>query len=254
MKKALLTIAGFDPTSGAGATLDLKVFHHFGFYGLAVLSAITIQSSSHVFRVKALSADLLLEQYRKLQADFKLSGLKLGMIGTGSNLRAVEEIISENQKQPRVVDPVFRSSSGKWLLEKKYISLYLQVLSGRITLITPNLDEASLLLERKIKTVKEMEEAARNLSYLTDSAALVKGGHLQDKAIDVLYDGRNLFHFEKKKLPFEVHGTGCFLSSAILCFLADGLSLSEACQKASSTIYHFIQSSIKISNRRLFDI
>ncbi|MGC8891615.1 MAG: bifunctional hydroxymethylpyrimidine kinase/phosphomethylpyrimidine kinase [Candidatus Saccharicenans sp.] len=254
MKKALLTIAGFDPSSGAGATLDLKVFHRLGFYGLAVLTAVTVQNSYRVFGLKVLPPDLVRQQYQKLQADFNFSGLKIGMIGRRANIRVIEEIISENQNRPVVVDPVFRSSSGYWLLEKESIKKYLRALSGKITLLTPNLEEASLLLGQKIKTANDMEEAVINLSQLSCSACLIKGGHLPGRALDILYDGRNLFHFEKEKLKVKVHGTGCFLSSAILGFLVIGLDLQRSCEKASSLIHRHLKSSLKISQGRLFDI
>lgn len=254
MKNVLLTVAGFDPSSGAGATLDLRVFNHFGFYGLAVLTAITIQNSFQVYGFKPLSAELILEQYRKLKADFKLAGIKVGMLGSRKAISAVEEIVSDNNNLPVVIDPVFRSSSGQWLLEKKYIQKYLQSIRGKITLFTPNLNEASLILGEKIDTVEDMEQAARRISQLTRSACLLKGGHLMDKVVDVFYDGHQIHLFKKKKLPAEVHGTGCFLSSAILCFLAEGLPLTEACKKASMTIHRFLHSPLLLGHRPLFDL
>jgi len=254
MKKVLLTVAGFDPSSGAGATLDLKVFNHFGFYGLAVLTSITVQNSSKVYSFKALAPELILEQYRKLKSDFKLSGIKIGMLGRSKAISAIEEIVSENRKLPIVLDPVLRSTSGKWLIEKKDIPELIKAMSGKIALITPNLDEASLILGEKIKTVENMKQAARRISQLTRSACLLKGGHLKNKAVDVFFDRRDFHLFEKNKLRSEVHGTGCFLSSAILCFLAQGLSLTEACQKASETISQFIHSPLLLSRRPLFDI
>ncbi|MCR4395821.1 MAG: hydroxymethylpyrimidine/phosphomethylpyrimidine kinase [Candidatus Saccharicenans sp.] len=256
MRKTLLTVAGFDPSSGAGATLDLRVFRHFGFHGLAILTAITIQNSSRVYGYRTLSPKLALEQYRRLKSDFNLSGIKIGMLGSRKIIPVIAEIAGENRSLPLVVDPVFRSSSGRWLLEKSSLRSYLNAISGKITLITPNLNEASLILGERIDRPEKMEEAARSLSQLTSSACLVKGGHLPGTAVavDVLFDGSRFYHFQKKKLPLEVHGSGCFLSSAILCFLAAGYSLPEACRRASAAVYHRLRSPLKISRRPLFDI
>lgn len=253
-RQILLTVAGFDPGSGAGATLDLRVFHHFGYYGLAVLTTLTIQNSFKVYDLKPLPASFILEQYRKLKSDFVFSGIKIGMLGSGQAIYAIEEIISENQNWPVVVDPVFRSSSGRWLLEKKYIASYLKSLTGKIALLTPNLNEASLIVGQKVETVEEMKEAARKISELIGSACLIKGGHLQDQAVDVLYDGCNFHLFSKKKFTADVHGTGCFLSSTILCFLASGLTLSEACKRASQTIHRLLRSPLLLGRRPVLDI
>lgn len=254
MKKVLLTIAGFDPSSGAGLSLDLKVFSRFGCYGLAIPTALTIQNSYRVYDYKALSPRLIVETYRRLKTDFKISGLKIGMTGSPRVLTAVKTILADNQGRPVVVDPVFRSSSGRWLLDKNHLASYLKVLAGRMTLFTPNLEEASLLLGRKINQIKQMEKAAREINQLVQAPCLLKGGHLQDQVIDLLDDGQETTVIPKQKLPVNVHGTGCFLSSAILCFLVKGYSLSVACQQASLTVDKFLKSPLTISRRPLFDL
>ncbi|MGQ9801240.1 MAG: bifunctional hydroxymethylpyrimidine kinase/phosphomethylpyrimidine kinase [Candidatus Saccharicenans sp.] len=254
MRKTLLTVAGFDPSSGAGATLDLRVFRRYGYHGVAVLTALTIQNSSRVYGYRTLSPQLVLEQYRRLKSDFRLSGIKIGMLGSKKLIPVVGEIAGDNRSLPLVVDPVFRSSSGRWLLEKSGLRPYLKALSEKISLFTPNLNEASLILGERIDRVEKMEEAARRIADLTSSACLVKGGHLTGMAVDVLFDGRDFFHFRKKKLPLAVHGSGCFLSSALLCFLAEGCSLPEACRRASAEIYRRLKAPLTISRRPLFDI
>ncbi len=254
MKKVLLTVAGFDPSSGAGLSLDLKVFSHFGCYGLAIPTALTIQNSYQVYDYKVLSPGLIIEAYRRLKTDFKISGLKIGMIGGPGVLTAVKAILADNPGQPVVVDPVFRSSSGRWLLDKNDLTGYLKVLTGRITLITPNLEEASFLLGRKINQIKQMKKAAREISQLVQTPCLLKGGHLQGQVIDLLDDGRKTTVISKPKLPVNVHGTRCFLSSAVLSFLVKGYSLSASCQQASLAIHKFLQSPLVISRRPLFDL
>lgn len=247
-------MAGFDPSSGAGATLDLRVFRHFGYHGLAVLTAITIQNSSRVYSYRSLSPALVLEQYRRLKSDFTLSGIKIGMLGSKKIIPIIDEILEDNRSLPRVVDPVFRSSSGRWLLEKSGLRSYLKALSGKISLITPNLNEASLILGERIDRPEKMEEAARRIAHLTSSACLVKGGHLASMAVDILFDGQRFYHFRKKKLPLNVHGSGCFLSSALLCFLASGSPLPAACRQATSEVHRRLKTPLQISRRPLFDI
>lgn len=254
MKKALLTLAGFDPTSGAGASFDLKVFNHLGHYGLAILTSLTVQDSRRVYDHLTLSPQLVLQQYRKLRSDFRLAGIKVGMVGSCKLFRAIEEILNKSRGLPVVADPVFRSSSGRWLLEREGLGGYLKTISGKISLLTPNLEEASLLLGKKINSPEKMAEAAKRLSELALAPCLVKGGHLREKAVDVLYDGYRVFQFRKRKLPVEVHGTGCFLSSAILCYLVDGCSLPVACRKASALVHRRLLSPLRLSRRALFDL
>jgi len=254
MKKALLTVAGFDPSSGAGATLDLRVFSHFGFYGLAVLTAITVQNSFKVYGFQPVPAELILAQYHKLRVDFNLSGIKIGMLGHRQAIPAIEKILAENKKLPIIIDPVLKSSSGRWLFEKKYIQEYISAIKGKITLITPNLDEASLITGIKIETIEDMKKASETISQMTESACLLKGGHLKDKAADILYDRKKFHFFEKKKLQIKVHGTGCFLSSVILCFLAQGDSLTEACRQASISIDKFLSSPLRLARKPLLYI
>ncbi|MDD8019827.1 MAG: bifunctional hydroxymethylpyrimidine kinase/phosphomethylpyrimidine kinase [Acidobacteriota bacterium] len=118
MKKVLLTPAGFDPPSGAGLSLDLKVFSHFGCYGLAIPTSITVQNSFNVYDYKMLPTSLITGSYHCLKMDFKISGIKIGMIGGKKAIPAIKAILADNQQLPVVADPVFRSSSGRWLLDK----------------------------------------------------------------------------------------------------------------------------------------
>ncbi|MDI6844789.1 MAG: bifunctional hydroxymethylpyrimidine kinase/phosphomethylpyrimidine kinase [Candidatus Saccharicenans sp.] len=254
MKKFLLTVAGFDPTSGAGTTLDLRVFRRFGYYGLAVLTSVTVQNSRRVYEYLDLPAEFILKQYRKLTADLRPDGLKLGMLGSQKAFPAIEEILSASREIPVVVDPVFRSSSGCWLLEKESLKDFLKLIKGKINLLTPNLAEASLITGKRIDRPEKMVEAARKIAEMIDGACLIKGGHLRDQVVDVLYDGQKIYEIKKKKIPLEVHGTGCFFSSAILCFLARGEKLPSACREASSAIKQAMKSTIRGKGRSLFAI
>jgi hydroxymethylpyrimidine/phosphomethylpyrimidine kinase len=230
MKKALLSIAGYDPTSGAGVSLDIRVFDHFGFQGMGILSALTLQNTEKVKEVKCLPSDFLRKQYETLKQDVTFAGIKIGMIGCRENISPVSEVLSSNKEIPRVIDPVLRSSSGHWLIEKCAIQAYIESVEGKADLITPNAEEASLISDVKIENEKNMEEAAKRIYSLCGIPCLLKGSHLDSVSKDILYDGKQFSVFKWKKINKKVHGSGCFLSSCILGYLARGKSLEKACQ------------------------
>jgi len=241
LDKVLVSIAGYDPSGGAGVLLDSAVFRRFGFPGAGLLTAVTAQNSRTVAAVRCLGGSFLYRQYETLVQDVGLAGIKVGMLGGPGNIAALGRILANHEGLPVVVDPVFRSSSGRWLLDKKAVPSYLDKIKGRITLLTPNLDEASLIFGRRLRKPVDMKEAARKIVDLVAAPCLIKGGHLAGKAEDVLYDGRRFFLFPHKRIAKDVHGTGCFLSSSLLCYLVMKKSLVEACSLASE----FTQAAMK---------
>ena len=230
MPTDLLSIAGYDPSGGAGVHLDIRVFEHLGFRGYGILTSVTAQNSAKVDRAFPLPARLVGQQYEALICETRFAGIKVGMAGSLENLAAVARILGRNPSIPRVVDPVFRSSSGTRLLEAGAIPRFLKLLKGNATLITPNLDEASALAGLPVRTVEGMKEAARMICEKILSPCLVKGGHLEGGAVDVLYDG-GFRVFRHARIERSVHGSGCFLSAAILGHLAEGRGIEEACRR-----------------------
>jgi hydroxymethylpyrimidine/phosphomethylpyrimidine kinase len=166
------------------------------------------------------------------------------MVGCKDNIRIIGEILAGNQGQPKVVDPVFRSSSGTWLLEKDSISDYLLAIQGQASLITPNLMEAALISGKPVESLQDMEKISQEIFHRYDLPCLITGGHLPHHVTDVLYDGKNLHLFKHNTSSKTVHGTGCFLSSSILCYLAEGKDLYEACKKATALTQTAIDNSI----------
>ncbi len=231
MKKTLLSIAGYDPSGGAGALLDVRIFESLGFHGAAVLTSLTAQNTAKVEKVLPLPASFVRHQYKALAGDLRFAGIKVGMLGSGAALTAVAGILGKNRMIPRVIDPVFRSSSGALLLEKKAAARFLEAFKGRAALITPNADEAAALTGLALRSVAGMEEAARRITGAADVPCLVKGGHLRPESVDVLYDGGRITRFSHPRISKDVHGTGCLLSSAILARLARGDGLEEACSE-----------------------
>ncbi|MDH4198393.1 MAG: hydroxymethylpyrimidine/phosphomethylpyrimidine kinase, partial [Candidatus Aminicenantes bacterium] len=214
---------------GAGVLLDLHVIEGLGFRGAAVVTAVTAQTAVGVRSCLALPPALVKRQFEALAEDLNIAGIKVGMLGSGANLRVVAGLLGRSRPVPRVVDPVFRATSGAWLLGRRAAGSFLASISGRATLLTPNVAEASLLTGRTLTTVGQMKAAALGIFEGYGIPCLIKGGRFRGRLVDVLYDGREHALFVHARSRRDVHGTGCFLSSAILGFLARGRTLHEAC-------------------------
>lgn len=232
MDSPLLSIAGFDPTSGAGVLLDLQVFFHFGHRGLGIPTALTVQNSSSVEGIHSPPPEFLLKQFASLAGDIPIKGIKIGMIGEAGNLPVIRQILEYDPKIPIVIDPVFKSSSGAWLMERAAIPKFIQTFHGTGSLVTPNLEEVQLLTGFKMRGPEDLEEAASLTYEKMKIPCLIKGGHFDQSKVDLLYDGKHFFKFRNERIEKDVHGTGCLLSSSLLCLLVQGLSLEEACAQA----------------------
>lgn len=249
----LVTIAGFDPSGGAGVILDLAVFETLGFAGGAVATAVTAQNSSRVVRKFDLPGPAVRAQFDALAEDVRLAGIKVGMLGSAANLRAVAGILARHPDVPRVIDPVFRSSSGAPLLDPAAVDGFLAALRGKAALLTPNLDEAALLTGDPLRDVGKMKAAAFGIYEASGIPCLVKGGRLRGGVVDVLYDGHEHSLFIHAAMKEAVHGTGCCLSSAALGFLARGHELVEACRLAIEFVHDARQRAVrKGRGRRTF--
>jgi len=245
MAAKLLSIAGYDPSGGAGVHLDIRVFEHLGFRGYGILTSVTAQNTARVIKAVPLPRQLVRAQYDALAGEVRFAGIKVGLAGSLENLAEAARILGRNSSIPRVVDPVFRSSSGARLLEAAAIPRFLKLLRGKATLITPNMDEASALSSgRRVRCLDDMKETARRIFDLSGVACLVKGGHLEGEKLDVLYAGRDFTVFRHSRAGKNVHGTGCFLSAAILGYLAGGLDLEEACRRGIALTVRSIRKAV----------
>ncbi len=246
----LLTIAGFDPSGGAGALLDTAVFRALGFGGTAVLTAVTVQNTKDVFRVRPLPARFVRDQSRALERDVSLAGLKVGMAGSAANLEEIGRLLAEHADIPRVVDPVFRSSSGRRLSGRASGRTFLRLLRRNASVLTPNLAEAALLSGRRVRTVAEMRIAAEIIYERTEVPCLVKGGHLSGNPVNLLADGGRVICFSQKRIPADIHGTGCFFSAALLCFLVRTGDLAAAVKSATDWTHRAIRAAAPIGRGR----
>ncbi|HKU21409.1 MAG TPA: bifunctional hydroxymethylpyrimidine kinase/phosphomethylpyrimidine kinase [Terriglobales bacterium] len=229
----VLTIAGFDPSSGAGITADIKTIAAHGCYGVACITALTVQSTQGVSRVEALPARLVSETLKELSRDVEIAAVKIGMLGSADVVAAVCDFLEPGKPANVVLDPILRSSSGARLLEPKGEKLMGERLLPLATVITPNLDEATALSGVAVTNLEEMKAAALRLHELGALNVVVTGGHL-DKATDLLsFTHPNggiqtqVFKAERQRSR-STHGTGCAFASALACHLAHGRGLPEA--------------------------
>ncbi len=248
--KTLLTIAGFDPSSGAGVTLDLKIFRALGFYGTAAVTAITVQNSREAERIHPLPGALLADQLRTLSRDMTFAGVKVGMAATAENIKVIAGVLAAHARIPRVIDPVLRASSGVRLLEKPAVEGFLRAVRGKATVLTPNMDEAGILCGRRVRDLKTMADAARVIYERSRIPCLIKGGHLEGDAVNVLFDGRRMTLFGKPRVRKDVHGTGCVFSAALLCQLALGRPLEKAAALATDFTHDAIREAVRAGRGR----
>lgn len=230
MRKTILTIAGSDPSGGAGAQADLRVFADHGLYGLSAITALTAQNSSEVVASEPVQARLLKMQIEVLLDEFRPLAVKTGMTATASNIRVICGAVKAHNLRNVVVDTVMRSTLGFSLLDRAG-TIELKRLVALSTIATPNIPEASALTGIEIRGIDEMEEAARIIHRLGPACVLVKGGHLEGAPVDVLFDGERFYRFSGRRLKGgkkRFHGTGCILSSAIASNLANGKSVFDS--------------------------
>jgi hydroxymethylpyrimidine/phosphomethylpyrimidine kinase len=236
-----LTIAGSDPSGGAGIQADLKTFHQFGVYGTTVLTLLTVQNTIRVSAVKPLPASIVLAQLNAVLEDLPPKAAKTGALGS----REIVEVIAERAAEfpfPLVVDPVMMSKHGKPMLEERARSALIKKLLPQAFLVTPNLEEASVIVGREIVGLAAVQEAARAILDMGPQAVLVKGGHLGKEATDVLCYKRRIHTFSAPRIQTQhTHGTGCTYSAAITALLAKGVELLDAIPQAKRFITRAIE-------------
>jgi hydroxymethylpyrimidine/phosphomethylpyrimidine kinase len=243
----VLTIAGFDPCGGAGIAADLKTFAAHNCYGIAAVTALTVQSTQCVRSAHITPAATLRAQLDALAEDISIAAVKIGMLGNKANAAVVAEFLDYGKFAHVVLDPVVKASSGGAdLLDAGGVKFLTEELLKRATVITPNIAEAELMTGLEIKDLAAMEAAARKLFEQGARAVVVKGGHME-KAIDVLFDGNELLALGGEHIKTEnTHGSGCTFASAIAAQLASGRGLHEAVLLAKTYVTKAIERSFVI--------
>lgn len=232
----VLSIAGSDPSGGAGIQADIKTFGALGCFGMAAITALTAQNTKGVAGVFTVPPDFVTAQIETLFDDIRIDAIKVGMLGSPEIVAAVAAALRKRPRMPIVVDPVLVSTSGHALGSEEVGAAILHDLAPLATLLTPNLGEAAALSGRAVATdLAEMETTGRTLVSAGVRAVLVKGGHLDGDAADLLCTVDQCEQIPGRRIATRnTHGTGCTLSSAIAAFLAGGSPLPEAVRQAKT--------------------
>ncbi len=247
MVPIVLSIAGSDPSSGAGVQADIRTFQKLGVYGLGVITSLTVQNTRGVSDTLHVDAEYVYKQIKALFEDIPINTVKIGMLGSSDIVEAVYEALKEGYPQSIVLDTPIASKNGFPLLEEEAIDKLKELLIPISTVITPNTHEASILSGVEIHSIEDVKESAKILKELGAKSVLIKGGHLQSqKALDILLYEDKFFSFEGKRYPFEVRGTGCVFASAIASNLAKGMELPESVRRAKDFINKAIAESVKV--------
>jgi hydroxymethylpyrimidine/phosphomethylpyrimidine kinase len=246
----LLSIAGSDPSSGAGIQVDLKTFQALGVFGMAIPAALTVQNSEGVFRAEPLSGKLLSRQLDALLSDIKPDAIKTGMLLTKQNVDAVVKAVKKFKVRNLVIDPVLRSSSGRMLMQPDAIGVLRKKLIPLALVVTPNVPEAEALTGMSIGSDQDLDFAAGKLLDSGPSYVLIKGGHRRGPAVDTLYGGKTVLTFSTLRRKGEFHGTGCVLSSALAVFIAEGFPVEKAVEKAKQLVDKLLRTAEPIGKSR----
>ncbi|MGD0222431.1 MAG: bifunctional hydroxymethylpyrimidine kinase/phosphomethylpyrimidine kinase [Terriglobia bacterium] len=247
----VLSVAGFDPSAGAGIVADLKTFAAHNCYGVAAITALTVQNSQGVASVHPVEPSVLKETILSVLSDGRVKALKIGMLYNQDIAEVLRETLESNPDLPAVLDPVVRSSNNFDLLDAAGLEFVRRELLSRVAVVTPNLTEAAALAGMPVDNLEGMKAAARKLVEMGARAVVVTGGHL-DKAIDVLFDGTRMESFTGDRIkPDNTHGTGCTFSSAVAANLALGRQLRDAVVLAKAYVVEAIRQAFPVGPGRV---
>jgi len=258
-----MTIAGSDPSGGAGLQADLKTFAALKVYGLSIITAVIAQNSSHVSRVQAVEPGMVAAQLEAILAERMPDALKIGALASTGVTRTVASSVALLRLPAPVIDPVLVASSGTRLLAPAAERILREQLIPLAAIVTPNIPEAQLLSEIEIDSPSAVRRAAQALHRLGPKAVLIKGGHWpalpcdprSSRAVDLFFDGRRYREFTATRIPgASAHGTGCALSAAIAAWLARGSDLETAISRAKRFLTRALKNAVMLGNgRRVLD-
>ena len=238
----VLTIAGYDPSSGAGITADIKTIAAHGCYGVSCITAMTVQSTRGVRRVEPVPGKIIAETLEELAHDVKIAAVKIGMLGSAEAARAVAQFLRRYKPRLVVLDPIVKASSGAELISPQGLKILKQELLAAATVITPNIDEAAALTGAQISGAEDMALAADRLHEMGARAVVITGGHFASP-VDLVSErkGRSILLRGTKVRTRSTHGTGCAFSAALACNLARGKTVESAAKAAK----RFVESALR---------
>ena len=244
-KPVALTVAGSDSSAGAGIQADLRMFSALGVFGTTAITALTAQNPSRVTDVVGMEAGFLTAQMHAVLEAFPVAAMKTGMLWSREIISAVAELLESTPNLPCVVDPVMIATSGAKLVADEAIETYCHSLFPRAALMTPNIDEAQVLLEGQAIDAEQQGEAAEALSERYGCPVLLKGGHLAGDLVDLLFEDGEVYRWSNPRLDgVNTHGSGCTLSAAITAYLAHGVSLKNAVEGGLGAVHRALAHSV----------
>lgn len=239
----VLSIAGHDPSSGAGITADIKTIAAHGCYGVTCITALTVQSSRGVSRVDPVEGRVISETLEHLMDDLDIAAVKIGMLGSAEAAKSVAAFLKRYPLRPVVLDPIINSSSGAELISREGLQVLKERILGQACVVTPNIDEAATLTDLRVSTLTEMEGAARRLHEMGARSVIVTGGHIDPPHDLVRHKDGRIAILKGRKIPGRsTHGTGCAFSTALACNLALGKELMEAAKAAKRYVESALRS------------
>jgi len=247
-----LTIAGSDPSGGAGIQGDLKTFHGHGVYGMAVLTALTVQNTTGVSGVHDVPPEFVAAQLKAVLDDMPVGAAKTGMVSVTPTIESIASVLVRRPVPHLVVDPVMIASSGDALLRDDAVDAIVEHLFPLADVVTPNIPEAGRLLDRRIESVTDMRQAAEELRELTSAAILITGGHLPgSQVVDILYCDGVIHEFSDARIDTQHnHGTGCATAAGLAAQLARGTAIPEAVARARAFVRRGLESSVVLGRGR----
>jgi hydroxymethylpyrimidine/phosphomethylpyrimidine kinase len=238
--KYILIIAGSDSSGGAGIQADIRTVSTLGGHPLTAITALTAQNSLGIAAIHKIPAAFLETQIESILEDLSPDAVKLGMLYSAANVRKVAELVKKHALPNVVMDPVLTATTGRALIEPDAVVLLKELLMPLVAVVTPNMEEASLLSGRRVESMSGMEEAARGIKMMGPNV-IVTGGHLKWECVDVLFDGHEMVHFRSERIESEhTHGSGCVFSTALATYLAITGDLGTASGQAHEFAHHAI--------------
>lgn len=245
--KKVLSIAGSDCSGGAGIQADLKTFSAHGVFGMSVIVSVVAENTSRVIDIQNVTPDMIEKQIDAVFEDIEVDAVKIGMLSTPECMKAVAAKVKQYTPENVVIDPVMYAKNGCPLMEPTAVSTLIETIIPLADVLTPNIPETEKIADMQISTVSDMETAAKKIHSMGCKSVVVKGGHHIGNAVDVLFDGKNFYHFETARIDtINTHGTGCTFSSAIASQLAKGKSVPDAVKAAKTYVTMAIEHSLAI--------
>ncbi|QXK92144.1 bifunctional hydroxymethylpyrimidine kinase/phosphomethylpyrimidine kinase [Neoehrlichia mikurensis] len=248
-KGKVLTIAGSDSSGGAGIQADIKTITMLGCYAASCITSVTVQNTLKIHAIHNIPPNIISEQINAIMSDIEIDAIKIGMLPNYNTIKEVAASITKNI--PIIFDPVMISTSGFNLVEHNTVDSLIKILFPKITLITPNIQEAETIINKKINTLEDIINASKIIASFGVKNVLIKGGHLPNKLINniVLTENNEIFNFQHLRIfKGNLHGTGCTLSSAIASFMSQKLSIKESIQRSIDYLIKTINVIPRIGN------